>query len=308
MQARKVYPPGAKGISSSPKWHSQVSDMTTYRLLCNIARENRDAAEGICYLHGAVGTEELPCSGSDALVCVYFENATAAENARAQLETIKLCSGAGIETIEEQDWNAKWRAQMKPAKLTKNMWVSPAWLAPPRSPGDHWIQIEPKMAFGTGHHETTRLAARALTALGDYVHRKTFLDIGTGSGVLSFVADWRGASLSVGIEIDSACRENIAENRMANPAKGAIKFCIGTVECTVQCQHFDIIVMNMIRTHSEPLLPACRIRLKPRGRLIWSGILVEESESVIKSAAQEGFDCIAQTAENEWWCGVFEKH
>lgn len=162
------------------------------------------------------------------------------------------------------------------------------------------------MAFGTGHHETTRLAAQALISK-THLSNSRVLDIGAGSGVLSFAAGFKGASLSVGVEIDPVCLENIAENREANPTSGKAAFIIGSIDALVDKPGFDVVVMNMIRTHSEPLLQKCRELLLPGGFLVWSGILTEESKEVIASAQNKGFSLRFQDRENEWWCGVFTK-
>ena len=104
---------------------------------------------------------------------------------------------------------------MKPALLANGFWVSPLWLTPPAS-AKYWIKIEPKMAFGTGHHETTRFTAVAIIACRRRINHSRILDIGTGSRVFCFTADACGASSCLGVEIDLQCCENLAEIRREN--------------------------------------------------------------------------------------------
>jgi ribosomal protein L11 methyltransferase len=196
---------------------------------------------------------------------------------------------------------------MEPAMVADGVWVSPAWLEPPKEGRKAWIKIEPKMAFGTGHHETTRLAARELIARGGLVGGKKVLDIGTGSGVLCFIADYLGAKMAVGVEIDEDCRENLAENLRDNPPRsgGSVEFIIGTLNSVDTGQKFDVVIMNMISTESIPLLAQIRKMIKPGALLIWSGILADECGEVIEAAKNFGFRHDGRQTENEWWCGTF---
>ena len=163
------------------------------------------------------------------------------------------------------------------------------------------------MAFGTGHHATTQLAAKAVQRTArQLLPGFSFLDIGSGTGVLCFIAELYGAGFTVGIDIDPVCAENMAENRRCNPSSVPVGFIIGgTLDIFKSKTLFDCVVMNMIRTESEPLIEPIRLLLKPGGRLIWSGILIEEKQHVVAAARCQGFALEEETLEEEWWCGVF---
>jgi ribosomal protein L11 methyltransferase len=213
-----------------------------------------------------------------------------------------------VSEIPDQDWNAQWKASMRAALVAPGIWVSPVWLAPPLSQGDHWIKIEPKTAFGTGHHATTRLAARGLTSLrGKLFLGFSLLDIGTGTGVLCFVAERCGAGRTLGIDNDPVCAGNLAENRVNNPSPFAGGFVIGALETFKPRPSFDCVIMNMLQIESQPLLSGVFRLLKSPGYLIWSGILIEEKKNVILDASQKGFALYEETTEEEWWCGIFIK-
>ena len=136
---------------------------------------------------------------------------------------------------------------------------------------------------------------------------KSVLDIGTGSGVLCFVADLCGSQKNLGVEIDKDCLINLAENHEQNPPNGNVNFLIGTPSALKDTCRFDLIVMNMLMTESEPLLETVSSILAPGGILIRSGILKDEKDEAINSTCRFPFRLIDQSTENEWWCGTFSR-
>jgi len=271
-----------------------------------IPEEELDTLQGYWYSIGVLGSEERVVS-EGILVTAYFNDREAAQAAFDDLKRRSRLSDTSLKEVMNQDWNRKWRESMQPALLAPGVWVSPIWLPPSAEETDTWIKIEPKMAFGTGHHETTRLASRALLSRKEWLKGKVLLDIGTGSGILCFVADLCGSSEALGIEIDKDCLENLSENRSLNPSTGKIGFLIGTLDCIRPQKMFDIIIMNMLISESKPLLPAVSELLRDGGMMIWSGILKEEREEAIEEALRIGCRLAGDESENEWWCGIFLK-
>jgi ribosomal protein L11 methyltransferase len=278
--------------------------MPSYCLNAVIPPDQYDLAMAHCYNLGMLGCEELN-SPEGLRIKAYFKDELSAQEAVKELNKTGRPESISIEKVEDQDWNAKWRESMKPAKLVAGWYVSPLWLPPPKS-ARHWIKIEPKMAFGTGHHETTRLAAQAVIVQKRRIKNRRVLDIGTGSGVLCFVAGLCGARSCVGVEIDADCRENLAENRGANASAGKTSFAMGSINCFKGHGIFDVVVMNMLITESAPLLETISVILAPGGLLIWSGILDDEHGEAVKRAASSGLALVSEKKENEWWCGTLE--
>jgi ribosomal protein L11 methyltransferase len=238
----------------------------------------------------------------------WFENIREAENAVNSL--VQEFGGYEFELTEElsRDWMRTWRESMKPVLLTEGIWVSPKWLPPSADNIENWIKIEPRMAFGTGHHETTRLAAKALCRrIKQAGPDCRLLDIGCGSGILCFAADACGASKCVGIEIDADCLQNIAENRRLNDSNNTICFAIGTCEALNSRANFELAVMNIIRNHAEPLLREAVRMLLPKGIIVWSGLLLEQRDEAVERARDEGLTLLGESREGEWWCGEFVK-
>jgi len=282
--------------------------MSSYCVSCVLTSEERDIAISHWYSLGMQGAEE-DVEDNNVRVKVYFTDMSTADCAKTDLEQRSPLSPVTLSEVVDQDWNARWRESMKPAKLAPHYWVSPTWLPPSAQETDHWIKIEPKMAFGTGHHETTRLAAKAIISKKKWMPGKNMLDIGTGSGVLCFVADLLGARSCLGVEIDRDCLENLDENRRENKPAGMIDFTIGTLDSIKSDAVFDMVVMNMLLNESTPCLPQVESLLRPGGLLVWSGILVDEKQCAIDNAATiASCKLVRETVEHEWWCGVFTKN
>lgn len=278
--------------------------MSSYCVSTILSPEQKEIATAIWYSLGMQGCEENSVNNG-VEIKVYFKDQNSAQIASEDLKNRNPFSPVQIKQVENEDWNRKWRESMQPAELASGYWVSPLWLPPPMKENDVWIKIEPKMAFGTGHHETTRLAAQEILGRNEWLPGKSVLDIGTGSGILCFVADKCKAARCTGVEIDKDCQENLAENHRLNPPEGRIDFFIGTLSALKNSAKFDLVVMNMIIKESEPLLSSISQLLKNEGILVWSGILNNEKEEAITSASDFNFKLIEQKTENEWWCGSF---
>jgi ribosomal protein L11 methyltransferase len=280
---------------------------STLCLSCAVDPEMLESALGSWYLLGMTGCEET-AAGSRVAIKLYAGDADSLAALRDDILSRAPGTQFTVSEVPDQDWNAQWKASMKPASIAPGIIVSPCWLPPSETNFDsHWIKIEPKMAFGTGHHATTRLAATALQRTARQLHPGfSLLDIGSGTGILCFIAERYGAAFTVGIDIDPVCAENMAENRRYNPSAVPGGFIIGgTLDLFKSKPLFDCVVMNMIRTESEPLTSHIHSLSKPGGHLVWSGILIEEKQRVITVALGRGFELKEETFEEEWWCGVF---
>jgi ribosomal protein L11 methyltransferase len=272
---------------------------------CTVALEQKDLLIGVASTLGMQGCVEEERPGGVYLQ-LYFDEQTSEGRIEYELFSRGAVSSLSVMHVADEDWNSAWRDSMEPILVTPHIWVSPQWLQPPLTAGQKWIRIEPKMAFGTGHHETTRLAASALMKTGG----QSCLDIGTGSGILAFCALLGGYERITGVEIDPDCRENLAENLFMNSALHPHgiqpSFFIGTTDALKKQPRFDTIVMNMIYNHSAPLMPFVRSHVPSGGHCIWSGILQEGREEALQCARENAFALCRETTEDEWWCGVFK--
>lgn len=206
------------------------------------------------------------------------------------------------EEIEDKDWNAAWEAEIEPVKISDDLVISPSWkLDEARKLNTKYlITIDPKMSFGTGHHETTRLCLRAIEAL-DCAGRSV-LDIGTGTGALAMYGLLRGAKYAVGIDTDEWSFKNVVENRERNSFSNE-QFDIrhGDLAATVKSdEHFNIILANIHRNILLAINNEIKSHQNSGGNLIISGILEYDTDEVIEAYQIAGYKLIQRMQENEW--------
>ncbi len=216
-------------------------------------------------------------------------------------------SGGGVvgtEVVADQDWNAQWEASLQPIEAGPFV-VAPSWTTvPPELAGRAVLRIDPKMAFGTGYHETTRLVLRLLA---DAVPRDgRVLDVGTGTGVLAIAALRLGARSALGVDIDPWSVTNGQDNAALNGVAGAFEVREGSLDVVPETG-FDLVVANIIRSILEPMLPGLVGRAAAAAPVVLSGLLVPEREHVVGAMAGLGMGLAGERSENEWWGGVFRR-
>ena len=202
-----------------------------------------------------------------------------------------------ILTIPPQNWNAQWEESIQPVRVSPRIVIAPSWrhLAP--EPGVLVLTIDPKMSFGTGHHETTRLI---LLMMEQRITKEcTMLDVGTGTGLLAIASVKLGAKQAVGVDIDEWSWENARENAQINGVEELIEFHKGEL-ADIPDGRFDIVAANIQRSVIEPLLPALCSRTSPDGWLFLSGILISEAAIMRRALENAGLHLVEERTENEW--------
>ena len=201
------------------------------------------------------------------------------------------------QSIEEEDWGKNWRKYFTAVEVTPYIVVKPPWIPREAREGQIIIDITPRMAFGTGTHETTQLC---LEFLGLAIHKgDRVLDIGTGSGILAIASVKMGAAEVLGIDIDENAIQNANENIKQNGVGERIRIRHDTIDSVPQ-NRYNVICANIDTKTLTPILTRLKALLYPGGHLILSGILHSEEKTVTVSALKSGFTAIDNKQRGEW--------
>lgn len=205
----------------------------------------------------------------------YFE-AHPGEEFLLRLKRLFPEAEAVVHTEENQDWMENWKKGFEPFLFVAPFWIVPSWReAPPEAKQVLWV--DPGMAFGTGTHETTRLAARLIVAAWPGIKEASggaphVLDVGTGTGILGLVAYRLGAGRVVGLDNDPEARRVARENIALNKAD---EIEIPETQLDEMSGSFDLVIANIIDGALLGLRDDLLRLLKPGGTLVLSGILTE---------------------------------
>ncbi|MBO73246.1 MAG: 50S ribosomal protein L11 methyltransferase [Flavobacteriales bacterium] len=206
-----------------------------------------------------------------------------------------------LEKIPSKNWNEIWEKSFEP--IIVGDWCSI--LAPfheTKKTTNHTIIIEPKMSFGTGHHETTYMMVETMKSI-DF-QKKKVLDMGTGTGILAILAKKMNAEYVEAIDIDSEAVENCVENASRNHVEVVSK--LGSKE-HIKGKLFDAILANINRNILLEQMPLYGESLKPGGMLILSGFLTEDEQTVTAAAKKENIILSDKKNKENWLCLAFIK-
>jgi ribosomal protein L11 methyltransferase len=289
---------------SSPKEHQMLG--MWYGLDLMIASQAREAVEYALMEGGALGTETNDGEDSLLRVTAYFAETPDRELIRAELadalRVYELPSSSVREMharqIADQDWLEAWKKDWQPVEVGERFIIAPPWSEIPDERGRIVIRIEPGMAFGTGTHETTRLC---LAAIEKYFGGSSFLDVGTGTGILAIAAArlFHDARVEA-CDTDADALAIARENARLNGVEERITFRVGTVEEATASA--DVVCANLTVDVILNLLPA--LIGATCGRLILSGILDSQAEVVNARLLECGVETPQETLQDGEWIAL----
>ena len=198
------------------------------------------------------------------------------------------------EAVPERDYVAEYQAGLEPVRVGRLV-VAPSHHEVAAKDGDVIIWLDPGSAFGTGHHETTRLALAALQ--GSELRGRSVLDVGSGTGLLTIAADALGARSAYGVDVDAATVPVARENAHRNLSRA--RFAVGSVDHLALPGQFNVVVANLYAELHAMLITQYQRRLLPGGRLYLTGILTRLA-SVVKDALPAGLRLDAEVQDGEW--------
>jgi ribosomal protein L11 methyltransferase len=208
-----------------------------------------------------------------------------------------------IEKIAPTNWNAEWEKNFEPV-IVDDLLCIRAPFHKKNSAVKLEIEIMPKMSFGTGHHQTTRLMCRELFNLN--LTGKRVLDMGCGTGILAILAKMLKAGEVVGIDIDAWSVENATENALTNGFPDII-LKKGDVDLLEHEKAFDVILANINKNILKTQLPAYSKIMNSGTTLFLSGFFLTDADELRATATTCNFETIKVNHENEWAMLVLEK-
>lgn len=268
-----------------------------------VSAESAEAAESALSECGASGTEiDLlgRRSADSVIVTGYFDEEPDADAIREAVENELLiygisrneAAGVAIRAVAEQDWLAEWKRHWQPVAAGRFI-IAPTWFDQHEADAIV-IRIDPGMAFGTGTHDTTKLC---LEAIGEHVLNNTsFLDVGTGTGILSIAVAKLGATPIRACDTDTDSVAIAVENCELNGVADQIVISKGSV--THYTPAADVVAANLTLDVILPILPLLLSASKKV--LILSGILAEQRSSIEAELKRFGADEFSVYESGEW--------
>lgn len=257
------------------------------------------------------GEDALPKPEHHTVTGYFPQNASLPSNRRkleqglAYLNLYRdIASRVFYREVDEEDWAESWKAYFWPEKITDILVVKPTWREYTAAEGEIVIEIDPGMAFGTGTHPTTALC---IGMIQKYIQPgDTFLDVGTGSGILMIAAAKLGASRLVGIDTDTVACDIAAQNLLLNRID-ANRFNIRTGSLVnAVTEKFQRISANILSEVILELLDDVHRVMAPGGIMICSGIIEANRNKVVEKMQSTGFE-IMDVQSKEGWVAIAGK-
>jgi ribosomal protein L11 methyltransferase len=239
------------------------------------------------------GPGETPIWDDVEVVGLFIAEDTDPDILRASLDAQLPgeCGQVQFEDLPERDWVRAWMDRFQPMRFGERLWIVPSHLAPP-DPTAVNLLLDPGLAFGTGTHPTTALCLQWLDAHPPKNLR--VLDYGAGSGVLAVAAAKLGASDVIAIDNDpqavTASHDNATRNQ--------VRITAGLPDSLAATDVFDVVLANILASILIQLAPTLTAHCKVGGRLVLSGILVDQADDVMAAFPNFEFAPIAQ--QEDW--------
>jgi len=218
------------------------------------------------------------------------------------LETVLLQEAVGysidytIRDIEHQNWNQLWESNFKPILVDDQCYVR-ATFHESNPHVAYEVVIDPKMSFGTGHHQTTSMMISFI--LENEFEGKNVLDMGCGTGILGILASKKGAKHVLAVDYDDICVASVEENKLLNDISN-MNGLLGSKEVLVGST-FDVILANINRNILLDQIEQYKDCLNPQGALYISGFYVGEDFELLKAKAEElGFKFMEKKKLDNW--------
>jgi ribosomal protein L11 methyltransferase len=273
--------------------------MGYYEFILTVPDASRDAVLNKISEMGCLGVTE----NSDSLVA-FFRDGQDVTRLRDELNSFKRVLNASdlddgfyfdYHYLAERDWNESWKKKFIPIDVGANLSIIPPWEK--RDNGRTALVIDPGMAFGTGHHETTKTCLMLIEGLAGKVVRKRFLDVGTGTGILAIAASRLGFGEVVGVDIDPLAVDAASRNVALN-ALGNVLIRLGDISAVKG--RFNVIAANLMSQVLTGIASEIASRLDGNGTVLLSGILIGQENDVMDAMNNAGLRIAEKVIDGRW--------
>ena len=280
--------------------------MNYIKISINVANMPEYKADVLTFELGEIGFSTFETE-NDTLIAYAKQTDFSAESLKQMAEDNELSSDDySVEEVEDKDWNEEWEKNYFQPILVdggESKCVIHSSFHTDVPEAEYDIVINPKMSFGTGHHETTSSMLRWI--LSDSMQGKKVLDMGCGTAVLGILAKMRGAEYVMGVDIDEWCKENATESAAINNIDMEIK--LGDASILPKENTFDVILANINRNILLADMDKYVACLNNGGNLYMSGFYTEDIPVIKEKAESLGLKYEDFKEKNNWVAVKFLK-
>ena len=205
--------------------------------------------------------------------------------------------------VEDKNWNEEYEKNVKVIEVSERLVIKPSFKEYNTKGNQIVITIDPKMSFGTGEHETTKLI---LTILEKYISPGDFvLDVGSGTGILAIASVLLGGKKAIGIDNDEWCLLNGNENVKLNSLEEKVEIRLGEIS-QIEEKNFDLILANINKHILLEVATHIKSKIKKTGKLILSGLLESDADEILSIYSLSQFEMIEKKQFGDWIAIVFK--
>lgn len=286
---------------------NDLSESYYLTLEVDLHQESADLWTTFCFEKEACGIEVISETETRQQQRIFFEKKTCdtvlqypRQFARSYPNTRGIVSVLKLESHPYEDWQSVWKDHFRPLEAGRSFTVCPPWDTEVGMAGRTLLVINPNQGFGTGHHPSTLLALEALEAriLDDPIIPRSLLDVGTGSGILSFAAAHLGVPLVHGVDHDFAAIRDVVTNRKLNNLEHVVQAVVGRADCLNR--QYAVVISNMLSQELLETRSDLVHKTEPQGTLICSGFLESQWPELNKAFQALGMKPQCFFEKEEW--------
>ena len=237
-------------------------------------------------------------------------NRNAISEGLKMIQASGLDSGSGhleVKRLRREGWGGSWKGHFKPIHIGGKLLLKPSWCKDKPSAGQKMVILDPGLSFGTGQHATTKFCLNQLAVLREKKRKQSFLDIGTGSGILAIAAAKLGYRPVKAMDYDSEAVRVAKRNVLRNRVDNHLQISLGDVNrlSLKTTAKYDVVCANLFYDLLIANAPRIIARVKLTGVLVLAGILDRQFDEVREAFKDQGMCLDRARKQREWRSGRF---